>query len=149
MEDVARPAASKGKERGPVRSRRLMSEPFPSGLTLPVVKSNTRKGRKDFDPTRSGNPLLDTCAHNRVKMVADDFSLGEFTHSGDEVYDQSRLDPQLVACLQSVRDLVGKPVLVGSGYRSYWRNLAVYKKMRQRPTASTPPAAPPTSRSKG
>ncbi len=132
----ALPVAPSGKGRRTSAAPPMMSSPFPSGLTLPIVKGQTRRGQRHYDPTRSGNELLNTSRRYRDKKVAENFFLGEFTHSGDEIYDESRLDPRLVVCLQSIRNLVGEPVFVGSGYRSYWRNLDVYRKRGEKPTNS-------------
>lgn len=122
-----------------VRGRRAtarMSEPFQTGLSLPIVQGNTRVGGEHFDPTRSGGPLLDTSKPYRGEHVSEDFTVGEFSRSGKKHSDKSRIDRRLVACLQSIRDNVGQPVLVRSGYRSYWRNLQVYRDMGKPPTNS-------------
>lgn len=113
-----------------------MSEPFPSGLRLPIVQGDTRPGGKHFDPTHSNRPLLNTSKTYRGEHVSEDFAVGEFSRSGKKHSDESRIEPSLVVCLQAIRTQLGQPVLVRSGYRSYWRNLEVYADLKKPPTDS-------------
>jgi uncharacterized protein YcbK (DUF882 family) len=129
-EDAARQEPSRRR----VNAR--MSEPFPSGFRLPIVQGDTRRGGKHYDPTHSNRPLLDTSKTYRNEHVSEDFTVGEFSRSGKHHSDESRIEPRMVACLQAIRTELGQPVLVRSGYRSYWRNLEVYADLKKPPTDS-------------
>jgi hypothetical protein len=60
----------------------------------------------------------------------------ELASSGGQRFDRARIDPRLVVCLQAIRDRVGKPVIVTSGYRPYGYNVDIYRKRNQKPTRS-------------
>ena len=60
-------------------------------------------------------------------------------YSGGQYADKARISPLLVAALQKLRDRVGRPVRITSGYRSWDRNVAVYRR-------SNPPKKPTLSR---
>lgn len=109
---------------------------FPSGEVLRVVRGADGKGQEHYDPNRSGNPLLDTGGVNRSKMLSDNFSVSEYAQSGGQPFNVARIDPQHVICLQNIRDFVGKPVRIDSGYRSFKYNQKLYRKMHKRPTDS-------------
>lgn len=109
---------------------------FPSGESLWIVKGRTGRGQRDFDPTRSGNPLLKTGGRERLKKLSDNFHAYELAHSGTKDFDPARIDPKLVVCLQRIRNFVGKPVKIDSGYRSFWHNNDVYRWMGRKPTGS-------------
>lgn len=109
---------------------------FQSGVSLLIVKGPDRVGQKYYDPNKSGNPLLDTGGSNRSKMLSDNFSVDEVARSGNKTFDKARIDPRHIECLQAVRDYVGKPVLIRSGYRSFWYNIEVYRRMGKQPTRS-------------
>jgi hypothetical protein len=139
-EDAARREATQPTNDTPTRRERRasarMSEPFPSGLRLPIVKGNTRVGEKHYDPTGSNAPLLNTSKTYSGMNLSENFKVGELSQSGGIHSDESRIDRRLVICLQSIRDAVGQPVWVRSGYRSYWRNLQVYRDMGKPATDS-------------
>ena len=137
-EDEARSvrATSKGGAKRAHGSRAPAMVTFPSGVSLRIVKGPVGKGQEHYDPTGSRNPLLDTSGRNRSRMLSDNFSVGELAHSGNVSTDKSRIDPRLVICLQDIRDLVGKPVWIRSGYRSFWHNLEVYGERHEKPTDS-------------
>ena len=116
------------------RSRSVVT--FPSGLSLPVVKESARMKREHRDPNRSGNPLLDTGDKYRRKKVSRNFAVGEYAHSGRRVTDVSRIDPKLVVCLQQIRNVVGRPVRIDSGYRTFEYNQELYLRRGEKPTRS-------------
>jgi flagellar protein FlgJ len=113
-----------------------MSAPFPSGLQLPIVRGDVRKGREHYDPTGGGGPLYNTSKTYREEPVSENFTVGELSQSGGKYSDESRIERRLVVCLQAIRDKVDQPVWVRSAYRSYWRNLGVYKELRKPATDS-------------
>lgn len=130
------PGASRG---GAARRRRAhapASVVFPSGTSLLITRGRERVGQEHYDPTGSENPLLETHGANRLKMLSDNFSVGEVARSGRKTFHVARIDPRQVACLQNIRDHVGKPVLIRSGYRSFWHNVEIYRRMGKRPTSS-------------
>lgn len=136
--DVARPArgALKGHTRRALNSNPAASVMFPSGERLPKAKARTRKGQEHYDPTRSGNPPLHTNSDYRFVKLSEHFTTYEFARSGKVQTDISRIDPQLVRCLESIRQDLDMPVYVYSGYRTYWHNLAVYEKKHKKATDS-------------
>jgi uncharacterized protein YcbK (DUF882 family) len=110
---------------------------FPSGATLHVVSAPTGPGEAHHDPWATGNPVLDTSEPHRSTRLSASFTVGELARSGGERFDRARIDPALVACLQKLRDHVGKAVTVTSGYRPYRYNEALYtKRYRGTPTRS-------------
>ena len=110
---------------------------FPGGATLSVVTGATGSGEEHFDPHRTGNPLLDTGSAARSQRLSRNFTVGELVHSGGHTFDRARIDPELVRCLQLLRDHTGKPVQVTSGYRPYGYNVELYTKTYNRqPTLS-------------
>lgn len=106
---------------------------FPSGETLTVVDIDSGKGEEHWDVTGSGHPLLDTSGANQQKMLSRNFSVGEFARNGQSV---ARIDPRLVTVLQQIRDAIGKPLNITSGYRSYLYNKRLYEKRNKTPTKS-------------
>jgi hypothetical protein len=114
----------------------LREVPFPSGQTLQVVPGPVGPGEEHFDPSASGLPLLDISGPNRSKPLSTNFTAGELARSGGRPFDTARIDPNLVALLQAIRDHVGRPVTVTSGYRSYAYNVELYRRRNQQPTAS-------------
>jgi len=110
---------------------------FPSGVALTVVTGPTGQGEEHYDPNSTGNPLLDTGPAVRGQRVSANFTVGELVHSGGKTFDRARIDPELVRCLQKLRDHVGKPVRVTSGYRPYLYNVDLYTKTyNKKPTLS-------------
>ncbi|MCG8349685.1 MAG: S8 family serine peptidase [Chloroflexales bacterium] len=100
---------------------------FPSGEALRIVTGFPEgKDEEYWDPTNSGNPLLDTGSGHKDKYLSKNFTVRELTTSGGISADLARIDPKLVECLQRLRDYVGKAVTITSGYRSWKRNKAVY-----------------------
>lgn len=96
---------------------------FPSGECLPVVDGADDEGEEYWDPNDSGNPLLDTSTEElRNTQLAENFVAGEFARSGGNRFEKCRIDPEFVECLQSIRDAVGEPVVIHSGYRSWEYN---------------------------
>jgi Peptidase M15 len=109
---------------------------FPSGVMLTVVSGATGAGEQDHDPHASGNPLLDTSPSVRSTRLAPAFTVGEFARSGGRAFDRARIDVELVRCLQKLRDRLGKPVRITSGYRPYLYNVDVYNRRGSKPTLS-------------
>jgi hypothetical protein len=109
---------------------------FPSGQTLQVVPGPVGAGEEHFDPSASGLPLLDISGPNRSMPLSTNFTAGELARSGGKRFDTARIDPNLVALLQAIRDHVGRPVTVTSGYRSYGYNVELYRRRGKEPTAS-------------
>ena len=110
---------------------------FPGGATLSIVIGATQSGEEHFDPHRTGNPLLDTGSAARSQRLSRNFTVGELARSGGQAFDRARIDPELVRCLQQLRDHTGKPVEVTSGYRPYGYNVDLYTKTyNKKPTLS-------------
>jgi uncharacterized protein YcbK (DUF882 family)/LAS superfamily LD-carboxypeptidase LdcB len=110
---------------------------FPGGATLRIITGATGSGEEHFDPYRTGNPLLDTRSAGRSQRLSRNFTVGELARSGGRTFDRARIDPELVRCLQKLRDHAGKPVQVTSGYRPYGYNVDLYTKTyNKKPTLS-------------
>ena len=110
---------------------------FPSGEVLSTVTGVPIGNHADYwDPTNSGNPLLDTGATHKNKKLSASFTVRELTTSGGVSADIARIDPKLVECLQKLRDHVGKGVTISSGFRSWKRNREIYEKRNKKPTLS-------------
>lgn len=109
---------------------------FPSGESLNVVDGPTGEDQEHYDPNNTGNPLLDTRSAHRSKRLSQNFTVGELARSGGRNFDKARIDPRLIDCLQKIRDRVGKPVIVTSGYRPYAYNVDIYKERKKKPTKS-------------
>jgi len=129
-------AASRGVAGGARSTRPPARVTFPSGASLPVVKGSDRAGQEYHDPNRSGIPLLNTSGAHRLKMLSDNFSVAEIARSGGKTFGAARIDPRQVTCLQRIRNHVGSPVLIRSGYRSFSHNIEVYRRLGKRPTKS-------------
>lgn len=106
---------------------------FPSGEALTVVDVKSGRGEEHWDVTGSGHPLLDTSGANQHKMLSRNFSVKEFARNGQPV---ARIDPKLVSVLQLIRDALGKPLNITSGYRSFLYNKRLYEKRNKEPTKS-------------
>lgn len=110
---------------------------FPSGEALRVVTGLPTAEREDYwDPTGSGNPLLDTGPGQKDRKLSKNFTVRELTTSGGVSADIARIDPKLVECLQRLRDHVGKAIKITSGFRSWKRNRDIYQKRGKQPTLS-------------
>lgn len=105
---------------------------FPSGVFLTVTTGNTGTGQEHWDILNSGNPLLDTSGANKDKFLSKNFKVKEFIKSDN----QARIDVKLVECLQRLRDALGKPINITSGYRSYGYNKRLYEARGKTPTKS-------------
>lgn len=68
--------------------------------------------------------------------LATNFVVGEFCSSGGRLSDLARISCKLVRNLQKIRDHLGQPMQVTSGYRSYKRNIELYESRGQKPTNS-------------
>ncbi|MBT2514619.1 glucosaminidase domain-containing protein [Arthrobacter sp. ISL-30] len=113
-------------------------EVFPSGVSLSPTSGRTGKGEEHWDPNNTGLPLYETGAAVRSEKLSPNFTVGELVFSGNQYADKARISPALVAALQKLRDRVGRPVRITSGYRSWERNVAVYRNARppKKPTLS-------------
>ncbi len=110
---------------------------FPSGAKLRVVNAPVSPGEEHYDPNGSGNPVLDTGHDVRSTKLSANFNVDELARSGGRRFDKSRIDPALVACLQQLRDRIGKPMVINSGYRSYADNAKLYiETYKKKPTDS-------------
>jgi hypothetical protein len=110
---------------------------FPSGATLDVVSGATGRGEEHYDPNATGNPLLDTSGPFRSTLLSANFTVGELARSARKVFSKARIDPKLVSALQQLRDRIGKPIHVDSGYRPYLYNVDLYTKTyKRKPTLS-------------
>ena len=106
---------------------------FPSGESLGVLTGLPEAKDQDYwDPTGSGNPLLDTGTAQKNKKLSPSFTVRELTTSGGVSADIGRIDPKLVESLQRLKDHVGKGVTITSGYRSWKRNKQVYAGRKNR-----------------
>jgi hypothetical protein len=114
---------------------------FPSGAELSVVAGATSPEEEHHEPHDSGNPLLAVSGPTRETRLSEHFTVGELARSGAEAFETARIDPELVRCLQKLRDHVGKPVYVTSGYRPYAYNAAIYDRRGR--------IAPPSRHSSG
>jgi uncharacterized protein YcbK (DUF882 family) len=110
--------------------RRNSSVTFQSGLSLPAAKNQGSKAH--WDPNRSGNLLLFTGGKYKDKKLAPNFTVSEYSKGGDV----ARIDPKHVDCLQELRDSVGRPVVINSGYRSFDHNNQIYWARNEKPTRS-------------
>jgi hypothetical protein len=113
-----------------------VGEAFPSGLMLNVTSGLDGPGEQYWDPHSTGLPLYDTGAPVRSKKLTTNFTVGELVRSGGRSDDRARISVALVQCLQAIRDRVGRPVAVTSGFRSWQRNVEVYRRAGKKPTLS-------------
>lgn len=114
----------------------VSAELFPSGVTLVETTGATATGQEHWDPNATGLPLLVTGPAVRKQKLSPNFTVGELVRSGGVYADVARISPQLVRMLQAIRDRVGKPVYIISGYRSWKRNGVVYAGYGKPPTRS-------------
>lgn len=114
----------------------LADEAFPSGLELSVVSGATGHQEEHWDPNNTGLPLYDTGPAVRSKKLSPSFTVGELASSGGRADDRARISPVLVQCLQAIRNRAGRPVRVTSGYRSWHRNVEVYRRAGKKATLS-------------
>lgn len=129
-------AASKDKTRRARIARAREEVVFPSGESLRIARVSAREAREHRDPNGSGHPLLVTGGENRAKRLARNFTAGEFARSGKTTFVLARIAPQHVGCLQNIRDRVGRPVRIDSGYRSFKYNKELYERRRKKVTDS-------------
>ncbi|WP_052324276.1 D-alanyl-D-alanine carboxypeptidase family protein [Flavihumibacter sp. ZG627] len=109
---------------------------FPSGNTLNITAGQEEPGDEYYDPNQSGNPLLDTSGNNRNILLSKNIQVGEIARSGGKLFDKARIDPELIKCLQAIRDKTGKPININSGYRSYGYNQQLQSKSKNVATKS-------------
>lgn len=107
---------------------------FPSGASLRAIAGADGARQEHWDPNGTGNPLLD--ASSRSTKLSPNFTVDELTKSGGRRFTVARIDPRLVECVQAIRDRVGRPVVVTSGYRSWGHNENIYDKRDKKPTLS-------------
>ncbi|WP_200896319.1 glucosaminidase domain-containing protein [Pseudarthrobacter chlorophenolicus] len=113
-------------------------EVFPSGASLGTTSGRTGEGEEHWDPNNTGLPLYETGPALRSRKLSPNFTVGELVFSGNQYAEKARISPVLVAALQKLRDRVGRPVRITSGYRSWERNVAVYRNAKppKKPTLS-------------
>ena len=111
-------------------------EQFASGLVLQRASGATGKGGEHWDPNNTGLPLLATGPGVQAQRLSRSFTVRDLVTSGGRAAPIARISPALVRALQAIADRAGKPVRVTSGYRSWARNVAVYKRRGKRPTLS-------------
>ncbi len=109
---------------------------FSSGVRLRVVTGATGRGEEHWDPQGAGLPLYATGADVRPLKLSANFTVKELVSSGGRPDDRARISAELVTCLQAIRDAVGRPVTITSGYRSWARNVDVYRRRGKQPTLS-------------
>lgn len=129
-----RAASQKGVRRRVSRGPATVT--FQSGDSLEVATPPRGREHEYRDLTRSGNPLLKTGGRNRFKKLTADIRVGEYARSGEKAFDYARIDKEHLGCLQAIRNYVGKPVKIISGYRSNKHNTQVYSRRRRKPTLS-------------
>ena len=123
-------------ELGEWRPAPMQDEAFPSGLALGPGAGATGQGEEHWDPNATGLPLYATGPDVRPLRLAANFIVDELVSSGGTPSDVARISPVLVRRLQQLRDFLGRPVLVSSGYRSWARNTALYRGRGATPTRS-------------
>lgn len=110
---------------------------YPSGISLPIATGpDTSSADEYWDPNQAGVPLVDTSAAQAGKRLSLSFTVGELARSGSHRFENARIDPALVRCLQAIRDRVGKAVRINSGYRSWGYNQQLYRGRNRQPTQS-------------
>ncbi|WP_019925660.1 D-Ala-D-Ala carboxypeptidase family metallohydrolase [Nocardia sp. BMG111209] len=109
---------------------------FPSGLVLRTVGGPTGERQEHWDPNHTGLPLYDTGPAVRGQRLSPDFTVRELVSSGGVAADRARISPALVRCLQAMHDRAGRPVKITSGYRSWARNVDVYRRSGGKVTLS-------------
>jgi Mannosyl-glycoprotein endo-beta-N-acetylglucosaminidase/Peptidase M15 len=114
----------------------LEDETFPSGAVLSPTTGPVGEREEHWDPNGVGLPLYDTGPATHALKLSPNFTVGELVTSGGRRADKARISAGLVHCLQAIRDRVGRPVRVTSGYRSWARNEATYKQRGKEATMS-------------
>ncbi|MFI0240426.1 DUF2272 domain-containing protein [Streptomyces sp. NPDC016845] len=114
----------------------VQDEAFPSGLALTPTTGAIAKEAEHWDPYATGLPLYATGPAVRPQRLSPNFTVGELVSSGGTAADIARISPALVRCLQTLRDRLGRPVTISSGYRSWARNVALYRARGATPTLS-------------
>ena len=109
---------------------------FPSGVVLQAGPGPTGPREEHWDPHNTRLPLYYTAPDIRTAKLDKNFSIGELVTSGGRAADRARISPELVVVLQAIRDRIGRPVRIVSGYRSWARNVAVYRGRAETPTLS-------------
>ncbi|MEK6952959.1 MAG: D-Ala-D-Ala carboxypeptidase family metallohydrolase [Nanoarchaeota archaeon] len=80
------------------------------------------------DPNNSGNRLFRIRKKDLDRKVSEHFTLRELVSSSGELSEYARLDPELISGLEKLRQEVGKPIRVNSGYRSKARQYSLISK---------------------
>jgi len=93
---------------------------FPSGACLVPVSYSDSKYK---DPNNSGTKLFSASKSGSSTKLSTNFVVKEFVCSDGS--DGFRLAPELVQCLQTVRDTLKTAVNINSGYRTVTHNSAV------------------------
>lgn len=109
---------------------------FPLGVVLAPAAGKTGEREEHWDPYATGLPLLNTGPAVRNQRLSTHFTVGELVRSGGRYADVARISPALVRLLQGMRDRIGRPVQITSGYRSWSRNRQLYTARGKQPTLS-------------
>ncbi len=86
---------------------------------LPQVPENP----KYTDPNEANHPLYQIT--NPELQLTPNFKVKEFVTSGGRVQEYARISPDIVLAMQQLRDTLGQPIVITSGYRCPERNEAV------------------------
>jgi hypothetical protein len=121
---------------GPSSATAPAGAAFPSGLVLTTTTGAIGEGQEHWDPAGVNLPLYQTGPDVQPKQVSANFTVGELIRSGDKVANPARISVDLVRLLQAIRDRIGRPVGISSGYRSWAYNVALYRSRGQTPTKS-------------
>ncbi|WP_395110162.1 D-Ala-D-Ala carboxypeptidase family metallohydrolase [Actinomadura sp. SCN-SB] len=109
---------------------------FPSGLVLATTTGAIGKDEEHWDPSGVNLPLYRTGPEVHAQKLSANFTVGELIRSGQHRADPARISVELVRALQAIRDRLGLPIGISSGYRSWAYNVALYKSRNQTPTQS-------------
>lgn len=86
---------------------------------LPTVPEDSQY----TDPNKAGHPLYRIT--DPELQVAPHFKLREFVTSGGQVQEYARISPGIVSAMEQLRNTIGQPIIITSGYRCPERNTAV------------------------
>jgi hypothetical protein len=114
----------------------VRAEGFPTGVVLCLATGADGQGQEYWDPNNTGLPLYDTGAAVRSKKLSANFTVAELVGSGGRFDDRARISVALVKCLQAIRDRAGRAVTITSGFRSWQRNVDLYRRAGKKPTLS-------------
>ena len=144
LRDASDDAAVPGGEAGCASGEDVL---FPSGQRLCVAEASGLVANDaehwdafaDFAKLSPGS-LLEVEGKGGTRLSAN-FTVSEFVRSGERY---ARIDPGLIVLLQALRESLGRPVQVTSGYRSWKYNQDLYARLiREGKTERTTPTRSP------